>query len=76
MSAILSSAVASMTEFSEVKSTAEDLRVGLEVKTQLDKDRAHTDSKGGGREKQLKKKWAVEFKEDETITLIEVGGQK
>ena len=29
----------------------------------------------GGGEKQLKK-WAVEFKEDETITLIEVGGKK
>ena len=30
----------------------------------------------GGGEKQLKNKWAVEFKEDETITLIEVGGKK
>ena len=63
-----------MTEFREVKSTAD--RVGLEVKTQLDKDRAHTDSKVGGRENQLKNKWAVEFKEDETITLIEVEGRK
>ena len=71
---INSSAAASMTEFREVKSTAD--RVGLEVKSQLDKDRAHTDSKVGGREKQLKNKWAVEFKEDETITLIEVEGRK
>ncbi len=30
----------------------------------------------GGGEKLLKNKWAVEFKEDETITLIEVGGKK
>ena len=30
----------------------------------------------GGGEKQLKNKWAVEFKEDETITLIEVGAKK
>ena len=34
---INSSAAASMTEFREVKSTAEDLRVGLEVKAQLTK---------------------------------------
>jgi hypothetical protein len=63
---IASSAAASMTEFREVKSTADDLRdtsvnsstaasmtefrevkapdvkVGLEVKSQLDKDRTHT----------------------------------
>ena len=30
----------------------------------------------GGGENQLKNKWAVEFKEDETITLIEVEGRK
>ena len=30
----------------------------------------------GGGQQQLKDKWAVEFKEDETIALIEVGGQK
>ena len=35
---INSSAAASMTEFREVKSTADDLRVELEVKNQLDKD--------------------------------------
>jgi len=46
-----------MTEFREVKST--DDRVGLEVKTQLDKDRTHTNSEVGGGEKQLKDKWAV-----------------
>ena len=73
---INSSAAASMTEFREVKSTADDLRVGLEVKTQLDKDRTHTNSEVGGREKHFKNKWAVEFKADETITIIEVGGKK
>ena len=35
---INSSAAASMTEFREVKSTGDDLRVELEVKNQLDKD--------------------------------------
>ena len=35
---INSSAAASMTEFREVKSTADDLRIELEVKSQLDKD--------------------------------------
>jgi hypothetical protein len=30
----------------------------------------------GGGEKQLKNKWTVEFKVDETITIIEVGGGK
>ena len=35
---IISSAAASMTEFREVKSTADDLRVELEAKSQLDKD--------------------------------------
>ena len=35
---IISSAAASMTEFREVKSTADDLRVELEVKSQLDND--------------------------------------
>ena len=35
---ISSSAAASMTEFREVKTTADDLRVELEVKSQLDKD--------------------------------------
>ena len=39
---INSSAAASMTEFREVKSTDDDLRVGLEVKTRLEKDRTHT----------------------------------
>ena len=29
----------------------------------------------GEGEKQLKNKWVVEFNEDETITLIEVGGK-
>ena len=53
-----------------------DLRVELEVKNQLDKDRSHTNSEVGGGEKQLKNKWAVEFKVDETITIIEVGGKK
>jgi hypothetical protein len=36
------SAAASMTKFREVKSTADDLAVELEVKNQLDKDRTHT----------------------------------
>ncbi len=45
---IASSAAASMTEFREVKSTADDLRVELEVKNQLDKDRTHTNSEVGG----------------------------
>jgi hypothetical protein len=31
-----------MTEFREVKSTADDLRVDLEVKSQLDKDVSHS----------------------------------
>jgi hypothetical protein len=53
-----------------------DLTVELEVKNQLDKDRSHTNSEVGGGEKQLKNKWAVEFKVDETITIIEVGGKK
>ena len=35
---INSSAAASITEFREVKSTADDLRVELDVKNQLDKD--------------------------------------
>jgi hypothetical protein len=73
---IASSAAASMTEFREVKSTADDLRVELEVKSQLDKDRTHTNSEVGGGEKQLKNKWAVEFKVDEIITIIDVGGRK
>jgi hypothetical protein len=73
---INSSAAASMTEFREVKTTADDLRVELEVKNQLDKDRTHTNSEVGGGKKQLKNKWAVEFKVDETITIIEVGGKK
>ena len=73
---INSSAAASMTEFREGKSADDDLRVELEVKTQLDKDRTHTNSEVGGGEKQLKNKWAVEFKEDKTITIIEVGGKK
>ena len=71
---ITNSAAASMTEFREVKAT--DVRVGLEVKTQLDKDRTHTNSEVGGGVKKLKNKWAVEFKEDESITLIEVRGKK
>ena len=61
---INSSAAASMTDFREVKSTADDLRVGLEVKTQLDKDRTHTNSEVGGGENQLKNKWTVEFKKN------------
>jgi hypothetical protein len=73
---INSSAAASMTEFREGKSADDDLRVELEVKNQLDKDRTHTNSEVGGGEKQLKNKWAVEFKADETITIIEVGGKK
>ena len=71
---INSSTAASMTEFREVK--APDVKVGLEVKSQLDKDRTHTNSEVGGGEKQLKNKWAVEFKADETITIIEVGGKR
>jgi len=67
---INSSTAASMTEFREVKAT--DVKVGLEVKSQLDKDRTHTNSEVGGGQKQLKNKWAVEFKEDETIKIIEV----
>ena len=43
----------------------EDLRVGLEVKSQLDKDRTPTNSRGGV-EKQLK--WDVEFDKDSTHT--------
>jgi hypothetical protein len=113
--------------FSEVKSTAKDLRVELEVKKQLDKDASHsspvievggqrdmsinnsaeasmtkfwevqlqpriqsrawgqkpvdknrtyTNSEVGEGKKELKDKWTVEFKEDETIALIEVGGQE
>jgi hypothetical protein len=73
---INSSAAASVTEFREGKSADDDLRVELEVKNQLDKDRTHTNSEVGGGEKQLKNKWAVEFKADETITIIEVGGKK
>ncbi len=73
---INSSAAASLTEFREIKSTVDNLRVGLEVKSHLDKDRTHTNSEVGGGEKQLKNKWSVEFKEDETITLNEVGGKK
>ena len=39
-----------MTEFREVKSADDDLKVELEVKNQLDKDRTHTNSEvGGGR---------------------------
>ena len=53
------SAAASMTKLRETKSTAEDLRVELEVKSQLDKDRTRTNSEVGGGEKQLKNKWAV-----------------
>jgi hypothetical protein len=68
---INSSAAASMTEFREVRTTAE-----LEFKSQLDKDRTHTNYEVGGGEKQLKNKWAVEFKVDETITIIEVEGKK
>jgi hypothetical protein len=71
-----SSAAASMTEFRETKSTAEDLTDELEVKRQLDKDRTHTNSEVGGGEQQLKNKWDVEFKVDETITIIEVEGMK
>ncbi len=73
---IASSAASSMTEFREVKLTADGLRVELEVKNQLDKDRTHTLSEVGGCEKQLKNKWALEFKGDETITIIEVGVKK
>ena len=40
-----SSTAASMTEFREVK--APDVKVGLEVKSQLDKDRTHTNSEVG-----------------------------
>ena len=39
---INSAAAASMTAFVEVKSTADDLRVELEVKKQLDKDVSHS----------------------------------
>jgi hypothetical protein len=39
---ITSSAAASMTEFREVKTTADDLRVELEVNRQLDKDVSHS----------------------------------
>jgi hypothetical protein len=53
---IASSAAASMTEFREGKSAADDLRVELEVKNQLDKDTTHTHSEVGGGEKQLKNK--------------------
>ncbi len=35
-----------------------------------------THSEVGGGEKQLKNKWVVEFKGDETITIIEVGAKK
>jgi hypothetical protein len=73
---IASSAASSMTEFREVKLTADGLIVELEVKSQLDKDRTHTHSEVGGGEKQLKNKWAVELKGDETITIIEVGAKK
>ena len=52
------------------------MRVELEVQNQLDKDRTDTNSEVGGGEKQLKNKWAVEFKADETITIIEVGAKK
>ena len=54
---INNSTTVSMTEFREVKSTADDLRVELEVKNQLDKDRTHTNSEVGGGKKQLKNKW-------------------
>jgi hypothetical protein len=70
------SAATSMTEFRETKSTAEDLRVELEVKSQVDKDRNHTNSDVRGGKKELKNNWAAEFKVDETITIIEVGGKK
>ena len=53
---INNSAAASMTELREVKSTTEDLRVELEVKNQLDKDRTGTNSEVGGGEKELKDK--------------------
>ena len=46
------------------------MRVELEVNRQIDKDRTHTHSEVGGGEKQLKNKWAVEFKVDETITIM------
>ena len=52
------SVAASMTKFRETKSTTEDLRVELEVTSQLDKDRTRTNSEVGGGEKQLKNKWA------------------
>jgi hypothetical protein len=73
---INSSAAASMTDFREGKSADDDLRVKLEVKNQLDKDRTHTNSEVGGGENQLKNKWAVEFEVDETITIIELGSKK
>ena len=53
---INNSAAASMTELREVKSTTKDLRVELEVKNQLDKDRTGTNSEVGGGEKELKDK--------------------
>ena len=42
------STVFSMTEFREVRSTSD--RVGFAVKSQLDKDKAHTNSEVGGGE--------------------------
>jgi hypothetical protein len=65
-----------MTEFREGKSAADDSRVEQEVKSQLDKDRTHTNSEVGGGLKKHKNMWDVEFKEDESITLIEVRGKK
>ena len=49
---VTNSAVASMTKFREVESTADDLEVELEVKNQLDKYRTHTNPEVGGGQKQ------------------------
>jgi len=53
VTSITSSAAASMTEFRKVKLTADDLRVELEVKSQLDKNVSHSPVIETGGEKKM-----------------------
>ena len=59
-----------MTEFREVKSTPDDLRIELKDKrsVEFDRDRTHTNSEVGGGENQLKDMWAVDFDKDKSHT--------
>jgi hypothetical protein len=53
---ITSSAASSMTVFREETSADDDLTVEQEVKSQIDKNRTHTNSEVGGEEKKFKNK--------------------